>query len=277
MDPEGNGLLSMFFSKNKKKNDEQTEEEIRMLVGMGNQNGSIEESQKDMINNIFDFDDITVAEVMTHRTDIVAVSIDCDIMQVVKTVIEEGFSRIPVFEDDIDNIIGIIYAKDLLRLIGQSEPETIKNFVRPTIYIPTSNRCRELFEMFTKEKIHLAVVVDEYGGTAGIVTMEDIIESIVGNIQDEYDNEVEEIFEEEKNTFIIEGSADLDSVSRALNINIESHEDYDTLAGFITDLLGRIPNSDEQPSVEYSGVEFTVVLVEDRRILKVKAVILPKI
>lgn len=271
MDPDGRSLLKKLFSKPAQKTTEQTEKEIRMLIDGDNGNGKIEKTQKDMINNIFDFDDITVAEVMTHRTDIVAVELEDNIFDVVKTVIEEGFSRIPVYKDDLDHIVGVIFAKDLLRLIGNTNNLSVSDFIRNTIFIPTSNRCRELFDIFLSQKIHLAVVVDEYGGTAGIVTMEDLIESIVGSIQDEYDDEEDEIFELDESTFVIEGSADIQDVANALNIEIPQNDDYDTLAGFVTDLLGRIPTADEHPSVEYGGIRFTVMVLEDRRIIKVKA------
>ena len=166
-----------------------TEEEIRMLVDAGNEMGFIEESQKEMINNIFEFDDTTAGEVMTHRTEIVGVEKDAKISEVVYLAINEGFSRLPVYEKDMDNIIGLIYVKDLLCLVGcnSSEDFKVSDFVRPVMYVPESVKCRVLFAEFKKQKAHLAVVVDEYGGMSGIVTMEDLLEEIVGNIYDEFD------------------------------------------------------------------------------------------
>lgn len=254
-----------------------TEEEIRMMVDVGNEKGVIEESQKDMINNIFEFDDRTVEEVMTHRTAIVAVPQTATIGDIVYLAINEGFSRIPVYEDDIDNIIGVIYVKDLLCLVGCQSTDDFKlsDFIRTVLYVPESNRCRELFKEFTEKKIHLAVVVDEYGGTAGIVTMEDLLEAIVGNIQDEYDDEEIEIQQTEENVYLIDGGADLEEVAEELGLEIGENEDYDTLGGLITDLLGRIPDAGETPTVTYQNIAFTVLEVEDRRIMKAKAVIQP--
>jgi len=256
-----------------------TEEEIRMMVDVGNEKGVIEESQKDMINNIFEFDDRTVEEVMTHRTAIIAVPKTATIGDIVYYAINEGFSRIPVYEDDIDNIIGVIYVKDLLCLVGcqATDDFNLSDFIRTVLYVPESNRCRELFKEFTEKKIHLAVVVDEYGGTAGIVTMEDLLEAIVGNIQDEYDDEEIEILQTDENVYVIDGGTDLEEIAEELNLEIGENEDYDTLGGLITDILGRIPDAGETPTVQYQNVEFTVLEVEDRRIVKAKAVIHPVI
>ena len=255
-----------------------TEEEIRMMVDVGNEKGVIEESEKDMINNVFEFDDRTAEEVMTHRTDIIAVPDDAMLSDVIGLAMEEGFSRIPVYHEDIDNIVGAVYVKDLLGLIGKDDPSQVpvKYYIRDVMYVPEANRCKDLFREFTEKKAHMAVVVDEYGGTSGLVTMEDLLESIVGNIQDEYDNEEEEFCREDETTFTIDGSADLEDVAKMLDIEIAETDDYDTLGGLITDMLGRIPSEEEHPSVTVAGVEFTVLLVEDRRIAKVRAVKLPE-
>ncbi len=274
-----NGMSRVFGVDPNKEKEDATEEEIRMMVDVGNEKGVIEESQKDMINNIFEFDDRTAEEVMTHRTEVIAVSQDATISDIVYYAINEGFSRIPVYEDDIDNIVGVIYVKDLLCLVGCKSTEDFKisDFIRPVLYVPESNRCRELFKEFTDKKIHMAVVVDEYGGTSGIVTMEDLLESIVGNIQDEYDDEEIEIQKMNDTTYMIDGGADLEEVAETLGLDISENEDYDTLGGLITDILGRIPDDGEMPAVTYQNVDFTVLVVEDRRVVKVKAVIRPAI
>ena len=273
------GISHLLGADSKKESEDATEEEIRMMVDVGNEKGVIEESQKDMINNIFEFDDRTAEEVMTHRTDIIAVGQDATISDIIYYAINEGFSRIPVYADDIDNIIGIIYVKDLLCLVGCKSTEDFKisDFIRPVIYVPESNRCRDLFKEFTDKKIHIAVVVDEYGGTSGIVTMEDLLESIVGNIQDEYDDEEIEIQKLNDTAYLIDGSADLDEVAEVLGLEIGENEDYDTLGGLITDILGRIPDDGETPSMDYQNITFTVLVVEDRRIVKVKAEINPPV
>ncbi len=216
---------------------------------------------------------------MTHRTDLVTVEKNVPLSEVIKLATEEGFSRIPVYDEVIDNIVGILYVKDLLSLLGTDDFETkqTKDFIRNAIYVPESTRCRMLFKEFKEKKTHLAVVVDEYGGTAGIATMEDLIESIVGNIQDEYDQEEEEIKKIDDSTYSLDGSIDIEDVEELFDINIVADEDTDTLSGFIVDTLGRIPLENETPSVTIENVEFTVLLVEDRRIVRVKARKLPPI
>ena len=255
-----------------------TEEEIRMMVDVGEEKGVIEESQRDMIINIFEFDDIDVRDVMQHRTEIAAVACTAPLSQAVETAMEEGYSRIPVYEDDLDNIIGIIYVKDLLRFAGKHIPATAtaRDIMRAAYHIPESKRCGELFTEMTEKRIQMAIVVDEYGGTAGIVTLEDLLESIVGNIQDEYDDEEEEITVVNENTFTIDGTCNIDEVEEMLDTSLPAG-DYDTLGGMIMSLLGRIPEENEQPSVEVSGFVFTVMSIEERRIGQVRAerIILP--
>ncbi|MEG1551054.1 MAG: CBS domain-containing protein, partial [Oscillospiraceae bacterium] len=164
-----------------------------MMVDVGQEKGVIEDVQKEMINNIFEFDDIDVADIMTHRTDMACIDIEDPLPDVVKLSMEYGYSRIPVYEEDPDNIVGVIYIKDLLKYIGANLPKTktSKDVMRKAYYVPETKRCGELFAEMTETHTQMAVVVDEYGGTAGIVTLEDILEAIVGNIQDEYDNEDE--------------------------------------------------------------------------------------
>lgn len=252
-----------------------TEEEIRMMIDVGNEEGTIEQSERDMIDNIFEFDDITAEDVMTHRTEIAAVESTSTIPEVVRLAMTEGYSRIPVYKEDIDDIIGIVYAKDMLRFIGKGEESlenrSIEPFIREVIFVPESNRCTDLFKTFKDKKIQMAVVVDEYGGTSGIVTMEDLLEAIVGNMQDEYDNEEEEFSKISDHIFNLDGSMAIEDVEKLLHIKVEDGEDYDTLSGLLTDLLDRIPSPDEHPTVQIENVEFTVLLVEDRRIAKVRA------
>ncbi len=254
-----------------------TEEEIRMLVDVGGERGVIEEVQKEMINNIFEFDDIDVGDIMTHRTNIYAVEAEDTLEDVVKIAIEEGYSRIPVYEEDPDNIIGIVYIKDLLKYIGNQLPtgHTIKSILRKAYYIPETKRCGELFKEMTASHVQMAIVVDEYGGTAGLVTMEDLLEAIVGNIQDEYDNESEEISKIDESTFTIDGITAIDEVEDLVGTAIPEG-DYDTLAGFVISLLGFLPQDGEMNVVEYQNLRFTVMNVEDRRIDKVKVEILPE-
>ena len=271
-----NGILRLFGINPKEEPESATEENIRMMLDAGNEKGTIEESEKEMINNIFEFDDRTVGEVMTHRMDLTAVELSLPIAEAVDLAISDGYSRMPVYEDTIDNIKGIIYAKDLLALIGEKNfaQRKVSDFLRPVSFIPESNSCREAFFEFQQKKIQIAVVVDEYGGTAGIVSMEDLIESVMGNIQDEYDDEEAEYSRIDEDNFDLEGTMLLDDVAEILNIEFPYELDYDTLGGFITDMLGRIPEESEHPVVTYQNVEFTVIRTEEHRIEKVHAKIL---
>ena len=271
-----NGILRLFGINPKEEPASATEENIRMVLDAGNEKGTIEESEKEMINNIFEFDDRTVGEVMTHRMDLTAVELSLPIAEAVDLAISDGYSRMPVYEDTIDNIKGIIYAKDLLALIGEKNfaQRKVSDFLRPVSFIPESNSCREAFFEFQQKKIQIAVVVDEYGGTAGIVSMEDLIESVMGNIQDEYDDEEAEYSRIDEDNFDLEGTMLLDDVAEILNIEFPDELDYDTLGGFITDMLGRIPEESEHPVVTYQNVEFTVIRTEEHRIEKVHAKIL---
>lgn len=247
-----------------------TEEEILMMVDVGGEKGVIEESERNMIANIFEFGDTTASEIMTHRTEIYGVELDETVPEICKLTIETGFSRLPVYEEDIDSIVGVLYVKDMLKYVGQSGSENIKarDVMRETYFIPESKRLDNLFDEMTARKQQLAVVVDEYGGTAGIVTMEDLIESILGSIQDEYDDEEDEISKVSENCFTVDGTASVDEVSEMIGYHIPEG-DYETVAGFIVTTLGRIPLAGENPVVESGCCTFTVSEVEDRRVSKI--------
>lgn len=268
-------ILKIFGVKSDGNREAVTEEEIRMMVDAVNETGGIEESQAEMINNIFEFDDLEISEVMTHRTDVTAVELNSPVSEAVKLVLDKGFSRIPVYEETIDDICGVVFAKDLLKLTLSDNPENmqLKDFIREIKYVPESNSCGELFEYFTSQKNHIAVAVDEYGGTAGIVTMEDLVESIVGNIQDEYDDEAEEIQEITPNTFDIIGKADFKDVMEVLGKKPPEHNEYDTIGGFVTDLLGYIPEDDQTPEIKWENIEFSVIKAKNKHIEKLRAVI----
>lgn len=274
-----NGILRLLGIDPNQRQEEVTEEEIRMMIDVGNESGTIEQSEKDMIHNIFDFDDRIVDEIMTHRTEITAIDIDTTLNEIIDIALEEGYSRIPVYDDDLDNIVGILYIKDLLKLVLEQSTENFRvtDYMRSALYIPETNRCKDLFHEFQKSKIQMAVIVDEYGGTSGIVTMEDLIESIVGNIQDEYDDEEEEITLISDNLYKIDGMFALDKIERIFNIRFSEDEDYDydTISGYITGYLGRIPSKDEHPVVTVDNVDFTVLNVEEHRITAVQALIKP--
>ncbi|MCD8095521.1 MAG: hemolysin family protein [Ruminococcus sp.] len=251
-----------------------TESEIRQLLDEANSDGGIEEDQAEMISNIFEFSDMELKDVMTHRVDIEAVAWDAPVEDAVKIALESGFSRIPVYKESIDEICGVIYIKDLLSLILNPDgSEKLSDFVHEVKYVPDSANCSELFDYFTENSKQIAVLLDEYGGTAGIVTMEDLLECIVGSIRDEYDeNEAEEIDEITPNTFDISGTADTDEVLEAMGQRIDSEHDYSTISGFVTDLLGYIPEDGQTPVVRWKNITFAVMRAKDNRIEKIRAV-----
>ncbi len=268
-----NGVLRLMGINPDEQPEEVTEEEIRMMVDVGNESGTIEESEKDMINNIFEFDDRTAEEVMTHRTDVTAIAVDTPIAEIISIAVEEGYSRIPVYREDLDDIIGILYVKDLLgRVLAEPDtPFALEEHMRTALYVPESTRCKDLLRVFKEKKLQMAVVVDEYGGTSGIVTMEDLLESIVGSIQDEYDDEEEGIHKLTEDKYTLDGITSLDEVEKLFDIHFPEDADYDTIGGFIIEELGRLPEEGEHPSFSWDGVNFTVLSMEERRIDKVSA------
>ncbi len=269
-------LAPLFGGKSQPGQESVTEEEILMMVDAGSETGVVEESQRKMINNVFEFDDLTVSDIMTHRTDITAVETSAKVSEVVNAAISTGFSRIPVYEESIDHIIGMICVKDLLCLVGSDAAENsdIKGFVRDIVYLPESVPCGEAFKRLTAKKMQMAAVADEYGGTAGLITMEDIVEKIVGNIQDEYDEEKVLLTKISDDTYIIAGTADPEEILPVFGIELPDGNGFDTMNGFIAELLGRIPEENESPQVRYENVLFTVLVTEDKCIAKIKAKIL---
>lgn len=251
-----------------------TEDEIMSLVDAGAESGEIETSSVEMINNIFEFGDMKISDVMTHRVNIAAVEEGVSTDDIVYLALEEGFSRIPVYRNSIDNIIGIILVKDLLCLIGKenSENYTAKDFIRQVSFIPESCPCDEAFKQLTESKSGMAVAIDEYGGTAGLVTVEDLIESVMGNIQDEYDDEEVSIKQLGKDKYQIEGECDPEEVLELFGYELPEDHEYDTVAGFVTDLLGYIPeDTDKTPHTDYEDVRFVVTEVSDNCISKIIA------
>lgn len=262
------GLMErLFHSRDAAKEQEKTEEEILSLVEEGQEKGLIEDDTKSIIENVFDFDDTVAYEIMTHRRDMTTLEDTDTLREVVKTAIESGHSRIPVYQGDIDNIVGVLYVKDLLRFVGTDEPRDfrLKGLLRPVMFVPRTKNCRALFMQMQKQKTQIAIVVDEYGGTEGIITLEDLIEDILGNIQDEYDHEEEEIRRISDNEFTVDGSTSPEDIEELTGVKLPD-SDSETIAGFVLDRLGRIPDDDEHPVVECEGLRLTVKQVDDRRI-----------
>lgn len=253
-----------------------TEEEIRMMVDVGQEKGTIQEAEKEMINNIFEFDNKTVSDIMTHRTNIVAIPADMSLKDTLHIANVEKYTRLPVYDEteNIDHIIGILHVKDLFQFIesGNQADFNLRNMVREPYYVLESIKIDQLFRDMQKSNTHLAIVIDEYGGTDGIVTIEDLIEEIVGNIFDEYDEpelDLDEIEEIDEFHYIMAGTINLYEVEDTLKIDLPLH-DYDTLSGFMIGQLGYIPGVDERPAIEYKNIIFAVEEMNDRRIVKVK-------
>lgn len=261
-------FIERFFSK---KTDtemvQETEDEILSLVEEGQEKGLIGDDTKNIIENIFDFDDTVAGEIMTHRRDVVAIEDTDSLEEVVNIAVESGYSRIPVYHDDIDSIIGVLYVKDLLKYVCTDVPKNFKisDIVRQVLFVPRTKNCSSLFAQMNKDKIQIAIVVDEYGGTEGIVTLEDLIEDILGNIQDEYDNEEDEIKQISDKKFTVDGSTSIEDIEELIDEDIYD-DDSDTIAGFMLTMLGKVPDVDEHPCIEHKGFKFTVLKTEDRRI-----------
>lgn len=263
-------MISKLFGVGENEEEIVTEEEIKMMVDQGEENGTIEEDEKELINNVFDFNDITVSEIMTHRTDIFAVDIDMNQEELLQAIIKDEcrHSRIPVYDETIDEIKGVLYVKDIIKNMNK-KTFRIKSMMKEAYFVSQNKLINELFKELQKNKKHIAIIVDEYGGTAGIITMEDILEEIVGDIYDEYD-EIEEEYEKiDDTTFILSGSMTIYDVNKLLESNIPEG-DYDTLSGYLQEELGRIPTEEENPIIETEQLTFKIEEYEDKRILKVK-------
>lgn len=265
-------FVSRFFKGKKDDVSKQMEEEVKNIVEEGSESGLLDNAQKTMIDNVFEFDDRTVSEIMTHRTDCVAVNVEGTLQDVLDLALTHGYSRIPVYKDDIDDIVGVLYVKDLLILLTQDEEKRsgfkIENFMRKAVFVPFSRRCIDLFSDFTEQRIQMAIVVDEYGGTFGVVTMEDLLESIVGNMQDEYDHEDQEITQIDEDTYEIGGWVSIDEVERLFGVDLIGEDgeefDSDTVGGLLIEIMGRIPVPGENPKVEVCGLEFQVMDSTDK-------------
>ncbi len=263
-------LISKLFGVSEKDEEVVTEEEIKMMVDEGEEKGVIEENEKELINNVFEFNDTIASEIMTHRTDIYALNIDMNVNELIEELEEYKYSRIPVYEETIDEIKGILYLKDLLKFVKTKKNMKLKNIIKPAYFVPRSKPIDELFKELQKNNNQMAIVLDEYGGTAGLITMEDILEELVGDIYDEYD-EIENEYEKiDENTYLISGSMNISDVSKLLKVEIEEGE-YDTLSGYLQEKLGRIPEDREKPIIETEKITYKIEEYEDKRIVKVKA------
>lgn len=245
-----------------------TEQELRTIVNVGEQQGILEEEERAMIHSVFEFGDTEVRTVMRPRIDIFGISRHCSISEILPSVVAEGFSRIPVYEETIDNIVGIVYAKDLLRLCVEKKTDTpIQELLRHAYYVPESKKVNELFRELQKERVHMAVVLDEFGGTAGIVTIEDLMEEIFGEIEDEYDQEDAKFLPIDADTTIVDARLTIEEVNAQLGLRLPENGD-ETVGGLIFSLFGRIPGEGEQ--IACGGANLVVERMDGRRIAKIR-------
>ena len=252
-----------------------TEEEIISMVNEGHEQGVLLASEAEMIQNIFEFGDTEAKDIMVHRKNIIAINGNDTFLEVLNFVKENNYSRYPVYENDIDNIIGILHIKEMLKFCQEEQLyhraiKDVNGLIRNARFIPETRNINTLFSAMQSEKNHMVIVVDEYGQTAGIVAMEDIVEEIVGNIEDEHDEEEQMIERIENGTFIMDGVTPLEDVFKVLEIESEKDEEFETLNGLLISLIDHIPSEDEHISTEAFGYQFEVLEVENKMIKKVK-------
>ena len=260
-------VLKPFHIKPADVGDAVTEEDIMQMVDIGEEKGAIEADEREMIENIFEFNNMNAADCMIHRKDITAIDIESTDAEILETIRQSGLSRFPVYEGSIDNVLGILTTRDYLlsRADGRNVP--LRALVRPAHFVPESVRTDVLFQEMQSRKQHMAIVVDEYGGTSGLITLEDLLEEIVGNIYDEFDPKEEpEITPLSGGRWRISGAADLESVAKALDIQLPDDLEYDTLGGLVFSRLTEIPSDGEHPVVECFGLRISVEQIADRRV-----------
>ena len=243
------------------------EEQIMALVDKGEEKGAIEQSEKELIENVFAFNNITAEDVMVHRTDMVMVWAEDTDGEIVETIESSGLSRFPVCGEDADDVLGVLSTRDYLLNARKEKPKPLKELLRGAYFVPESVQADVLFRDMQSKKVHMALVVDEYGGTSGLVTMEDLLEEIVGNIYDEFDpQEDQEIVQLEENLWRVAGAAELEDLYKALGLEAPSDQEYDTLGGLVFDQLSVIPEDGSRFSVEAGGLRVQVESVRDRRV-----------
>ena len=263
-------MVSKIFGVSEDEEEIVTEEEIKMMIDEGQEKGTIEQEEKELLNNVFAFNDIIVSEIMTPRTDMFAIEVNEDLNEILDKIDDYKYSRIPVYEENIDNIQGVLFIKDILKEMRNSRKIDIQKIMREPYYVPESKEIDELFRELQNSKQQMAIVIDEYGGTAGLITMEDIIEEIMGNILDEYDDDEEIDYQKiDENTYLLNGSLSLYYIKKLLNVEIPEG-DYDTLSGYLLEKLGRIPENDEKVVIEDGNLTYKIEEYEDKRIKYVK-------
>lgn len=273
-----NLVLRILHLKTTNNGDSVSEADIRMMVDVGGEKGTIEEDELEMIQNIFDFNDISVSEIMTRKSDVVAFSSNDSDEEILAGIKESGNSRFPIYKEDDDNdVLGILNSREFLLNLSEGKPKTVAEMLRPAYFIPESIKADKLFNDMQMKKVHIAIVIDEYGDNAGIITLEDLLEEIVGNIYDEYDpQENPEIEKIGDNLWKVSGSMDIEELADELNIEIPEDRDYDTVGGLVLSCLNEIPKDGDCLTVESHNLHVEVTKVEERRIVEANISILPE-
>jgi len=264
-----NAAMALLPGKGLPKGPFVTEDEIRHLVDVAEEEEEIEEEERELIHSIFEFGDTVVREVMVPRTDMIALRADAKVSEALDTIVKAGYSRIPLYDGDTDNIVGVLYAKDLLRRtqeIGRESASMVSTLGRAPVFVPEQKKVADLLREMQHQRVHMAICVDEYGGTAGLVTIEDLIEEIVGEIVDEYDHEEPLVEPIDDVTIRVDAKMPIDEVNELLETNLP-HEEWNTVGGLVFGLTGRVPTVGEV--VRFDGLEFTTERVSGRRIQKV--------
>ena len=262
-----NGVLRLLHMKVDVEEEQVTEDEIRMMIDLGNESGSIDTEEKELLHNVFDFTDQVVGDVMTRAADVTVLWEDEERNEVLETIRTSGLSRYPVCGEDANDIVGVLYARDFLLDVADNGNKSVKDLMRPAYLVPESLDADDLLQDMQRKKIHLAVVMDEYGGFAGVITVEDLLEEIVGNIYDEYDPaEPPELEQLEDGLWRASGSLNVEDLGEALGMEIPESEDYDTLGGMVLSCLRTIPEDGSKPRVSVNGLDIQVEKVEDHRI-----------
>ena len=265
-----NGVLRLLRMKTDVEEEQVTEDEIRMMIDLGNESGSINEDEKELLHNVFDFSDQTVSDVMTHAADVESISVDATREEVLDTIRSTGLSRFPVYGEDESDILGVLNTRDFLVDWVSDGTKSVRDLMRPAYLVPESLSADDLLRDMQIKKIHLAVVLDEYGELAGVITVEDLLEEIVGNIYDEFDPaEPQELEQLGENLWRVSGSLSVDDLADELDIEIPEDEDYDTVGGMLLSCLRTIPEDGSRPLVQVHGLELQAEKVEDHRIRSV--------
>ena len=268
-------FIARLLSASKKKRQKYSEDDVKQLLEEGKKSGVIDTTERELIESVLEFTDTTVKEIMVPRTDVVAVELSVDRDKLIRVVIDEGYSRVPVFQGTIDNIVGIVYTKDLLSMFEHRDVILLQDIIRPPYFVPETKKISVLMRELQTKKQHMAIVIDEFGGTEGIITMEDILEEIVGEIRDEYDEDHRDVETNVDGSVIVNAGMSIHDFNERFHSSIPDDADYETISGFLHKQTGRIPELLEE--IPFENLSFVVVKKNERRIrqVKVKTIISP--